>query len=239
MLSTLEIRPPRRHFSIFFVLIAHFSKNISLYTIGPACNHDIHIIPNGQEHPMNSGDIRVGENIKEIRETMGLSLHDLAAKTGFSTALLSQIENHLISPPLGAIMNIARAMNIEIGRLFNQQHRAPFTIVRKNERQETSRVASKEGVRYGYAYESLAPEKVNRKMEPFLVTLEPASKKGVPYNHDGEEFLFVLEGRVEIQFGDFSDILEPGDSIYYDSTVPHRVSCVDDVPAQIIAVIHA
>ncbi len=188
---------------------------------------------------MDNTDVKVGEKIKKYRESMNMSLADLSEKTGFSPAFLSQLENHLISPPLGALMKIARAIGIEIGKLFNQKGTAPFTIVRKDERVATSRVASKEGVRYGYSYESLAPDKINRKMEPFLVTLEPASKKGVPYNHDGEEFLFVLEGRVEIQLGEHMDILEAGDSIYYDSNIDHRVSCADDRPAKIIAVIYA
>ncbi len=188
---------------------------------------------------MQTGEVKVGEKIKELRESRGLTLQEIADKTGFSTAYLSQIENHLISPPLGAIMKIANSLEIEIGRLFNQTNKAPFTIVRKDERMPTSRVASKEGVRYGYSYESLAPDKINRKMEPFLVSLEPDSKKGVPYNHEGEEFLFVLEGKVEIHLGAYTDTLEPGDSIYYDSTVPHRVSCAEDKPAKIIAVIHA
>jgi transcriptional regulator with XRE-family HTH domain len=187
---------------------------------------------------MASTDVKVGEKIKSYRESMGLSLGDMAEKTGFSTAFLSQLENHLISPPLGAIMKIARCLGIETGKLFDQKGKAPFTIVRKDERVETSRVASKEGVRYGYSYESLAPDKINRKMEPFLVTLEPVAKKGVPYNHEGEEFLFVLEGKVEIQLGEHTDILEPGDSIYYDSTLNHRVACADDRPAKIIAVIY-
>jgi quercetin dioxygenase-like cupin family protein len=187
---------------------------------------------------MFENEVKVGEKIKQFREAGGMGLQNLSDATGFSTAYLSQIENHLISPPLGALMKIARALNIEIGKLFNQKNKAPFTIVRRDEREPTSRVASKEGVRYGYSYESLAPDKINRSMEPFLVTLEPTSKKGAPYNHDGEEFLFVLEGKVEVQLGNYTDILEPGDSIYYDSQVPHRVSCVEDAPARIIAVIH-
>ncbi len=188
---------------------------------------------------MDYGEIKVGEKIKELRESLNLSLKDIAEKTGFSTAYLSQVENHLISPPLGALIKIAHSLGIEIGRFFNQSGKAPFTIVRKDERQPTSRVSSKEGVRYGYSYESLAPDKVNRHMEPFLVTLEPAAKRSMPYNHEGEEFLFVLEGRVEIQLGEYTDILDPGDSIYYDSTVPHRVSCLDETPAKIVAVIYA
>jgi len=187
---------------------------------------------------MDNTEVKVGEKIKKYRESMNMSLADLSEKTGFSPAFLSQLENHLISPPLGALMKIARALDIEIGKLFGQKGSAPYTIVRKDERIPTSRVASKEGVRYGYSYESLAPDKINRKMEPFLVTLEPGSKKGVPYSHDGEEFLFVLEAKVEIQLGEHRDVLEVGDSIYYDSKLDHRVACADDNPARIVAVIH-
>jgi transcriptional regulator with XRE-family HTH domain len=188
---------------------------------------------------MAAEEVKVGEKIKATRELKGLTLKDISDRTGFSEAFLSQLENHLISPPLGAIIKIAHSLEVEIGTLFNQVGTAPFTIVRTHERKPTSRVASKEGVRYGYSYESLAPDKINRSMEPFLVTLEPASKKGVPYNHEGEEFIFVLDGRVEVQLGEFTDVLEPGDSIYYDSTTPHRVSCAGDAPAQILAVIYA
>jgi len=187
---------------------------------------------------MNNSEVKVGEKIKEIRAKQGFSLQDLSDRTGFSTAFLSQIENHLISPPLGAIIKISRAMDIEIGRFLDQTGKSPFTIVRKDEHHSISRVASKEGVRYGYSYESLAPDKINRNMEPFIVTLEPASQKGAAYNHEGEEFLYVLEGKIEVQLGDHSDILEPGDSVYYDSTINHKVSCADNKPARIIAVIY-
>jgi transcriptional regulator with XRE-family HTH domain len=188
---------------------------------------------------MAAEEVKVGEKIKATREAKGLALKDIADRTGFSTAFLSQLENHLISPPLGAIIKIAHSLDVEIGTLFNQVGTAPFTIVRKHERTPTSRVASKEGVRYGYSYESLAPDKINRRMEPFLVTLEPVSKQGVPYNHEGEEFLFVLEGKIEVRLGEYTDTLEPGDSIYYDSTTPHKVACAGDEPARILAVIFA
>jgi transcriptional regulator with XRE-family HTH domain len=183
-------------------------------------------------------EIKVGEKIKEFREAKGMSLTELAEKTGFSSAFISQIENHLISPPLGALIKISHALNLEMGRFFGQTTQAPFTIVRSSERQLTSRVASKEGVRYGYTYESLAPEKVNRHMEPFIVTLEPVTA-GQPYSHEGEEFIYVLEGEVKIQLADYSDILYPGDCIYYDSIVPHRVDTATDSPAKILAVIYS
>lgn len=77
-------------------------------------------------------------------------------------------------------------------------------------------------------------------MEPFLVTLNPVSGEDAESNqHIGEEFIFVLEGQVKISLLDHEDILHPGDSIYYDSNVPHIISCHGNQPATILAVIYA
>jgi len=75
-------------------------------------------------------------------------------------------------------------------------------------------------------------------MEPFLVTLEPATIKSTKTStHEGEEFIFVLEGEMEVTLGNHTDILHPGDSIYYDSTIPHRVQCRKDKETKILAVL--
>ena len=183
--------------------------------------------------------LKVGEKIKQIREEQGLSLQQLADRSGFSSALLSQIENHMVSPPLGTLIKISKALEVEIGVFFQEMHDVPFTIVRRDERKAMSRVASKQGVRYGYSYEALAFDKKGRHMEPFLVTLEPETKKDRhAYNHDGEEFIFVLEGRMKVDLGDHTDVLEPGDSIYFDSTISHRVQCLDDKETRILACIY-
>ncbi|MDW7710146.1 MAG: cupin domain-containing protein [Deferrisomatales bacterium] len=182
--------------------------------------------------------IRVGERIKEVREQTGLSLQQLAERTGYSSALMNQIENHLMSPPLGALGKIAQALGVRIGDLWGEKAGEPYAIVRKGERRRVSRFASKEGVAYGYVYESLGSGKKARHVEPFLITLEPPTVKELqPSVHEGEEFLFVLSGRMEVRLGGHQDILEPGDSILYDASVPHRVSCHGGEPAQVLAVI--
>jgi len=184
-------------------------------------------------------EIRVGEKIKIMREQKGLSLKDVADMTGFSTALLSQMENHLVSPSLGTIIKLARAFGVRVGDFLGETQGEPFTIVRKDERKKISRFASKEGVKYGYAYESLGFDKKDRHMEPFIVTLEPATVKASKTSvHDGEEFIFVLEGEMEVILGNHTDVLYPGDSIYYDSTIPHRVQCHQDRVARILAVLY-
>jgi transcriptional regulator with XRE-family HTH domain len=183
-------------------------------------------------------EIKVGERIRALREQKGLSLQEMAERTGYSSALLSQIENHLISPPLGAMIKIAKALAVKVGAFFGEDPREPFTIVRKNERRLASRFASKEGVSYGYSYESLGFDKKDRQMEPFLVTLEPALIKSEKLSaHEGEEFIFILEGEMEAILGDHKDVLYPGDCIYYDSSIPHKVQCHRETPAKILAVI--
>jgi len=184
-------------------------------------------------------DLKVGEKIKLLREKKKLSLPDLAQKSGFSSAVLSQIENHMISPPLGTIIKLAKALEVEPGYFFKEKPKSPYVIVRKDERASVSRVASKDGVSYGYSYESLGADKKDRKMEPFIVTLDPETvKKTGQSAHDGEEFIFVLEGEMEVTLGDHSDVLAPGDSIYYSSTIPHRVAAKGGTPTKILAVLY-
>jgi transcriptional regulator with XRE-family HTH domain len=185
-------------------------------------------------------EIRVGEKVKTLREQKGLSLKDLADLTGFSTALLSQMENHLVSPSLGTLIKLAKALEVKVGDFLGETEGEPFAIVRKDERKTVSRFASKEGVKYGYFYEALGFEKKNRHMEPFIVTLEPATVKTSKTSvHDGEEFIFVLEGAMEVILGSHTDVLYPGDSIYYDSNIPHRVQCHQDRVTRILAVLYA
>jgi transcriptional regulator with XRE-family HTH domain len=185
-------------------------------------------------------EVRVGEKIKALREKKGLSLKELADLTGFSTALLSQMENHLVSPSLGTIIKMARALSVRVGDFLGETEGEPYAIVRKEERKKVSRFASKDGVKYGYSYESLGFEKKDRHMEPFIVTLEPATVKTAKTSvHEGEEFIFVLEGEMEVILGNHTDILYTGDSIYYDSTIPHRVQCHQDKITRILAVLYA
>ena len=192
------------------------------------------------EEEKGSEELRVGEKIRELREKKGLSLQDMANRTGYTSALLSQVENHFISPPLGALIKIAKALEVKVGTFFGEEPRASCAIVRRDERKHISRFASKEGVSYGYSYESLGFDKKDRQMEPFLVTLEPATVKSEKLStHDGEEFIFVLEGEMEAILGGHKDVLHAGDSIYYDSTIPHKVQCHRDIPTKILAVIWA
>lgn len=191
------------------------------------------------EEKKETKEIPVGEKIKILREQKGLLLKDVADRTGFSTALISQMENHLVSPSLGTLIKLAKALDVKVGDFFGISHDDPYTIVRKDEQKTVSRFASKEGVKYGYSYGSLGFDLKNRHMEPFIVTLEPATiKTSKTSTHEGEEFIYVLEGEMEVILGNHRDVLYPGDSIYYDSTIPHRVQCHQQRNTKILAVLY-
>jgi len=183
--------------------------------------------------------LSVGDKIKRLREKKKMSLQDLAAGTGFSSAILSEIENRFDSPSLGALIEISKALDVEVGYFFKKNPSKRFSIVRKDKRMTTSRFALKSGVKYGYSYESLGQDKKNRHMEPFIVTLEPTTLKNEkPSKHAGEEFIFVLEGEMEVILEDHRDILYPGDSIYYDSQIEHLVKCHKGKTTKILAVLN-
>ncbi|UCF30441.1 MAG: cupin domain-containing protein [bacterium] len=189
---------------------------------------------------MTGRPIDVGKRIKELREDRGLSLQDLGERTGYSSALLSQFENHLVSPPLGALVKLAQALDTQVGDFFGDSPDHPFTIVRSDEREVVSRVASRSGVNLGYAYESLGFGMRDRSMEPFVVTLEPVAIREKHLSvHEGEEFIYVLEGRMSVRLEEHTDVLEAGDSIYFRCTTPHHITCEGNEPAKILAVIFA
>ncbi len=183
--------------------------------------------------------VKVGERVRRVRESRGLNLQDISLRTDIDVSMLKQIEEGALAPPLGTIIKLAKALEMKIGYFISGEEDRAYTIVRQDDRKVVSRYDSKRAQYYGYEYESLAPHKKDRHMEPFLVTLEPAETEEERSAHDGQEFIFVLEGNMEVRLGEEIHILEPGDTIYYDSTVPHLVKCHGNKTTKILAVLYA
>ena len=181
----------------------------------------------------------MGGRIKKARESRGLSIFDVYLRTDIDVDTLSQIEEGTLTPPLGTVIKLAKALDLKMGYFISGGEEKSYTIVRRDDREKASRFDSKKEEQYGYGYESLAPRKTNRQMEPFLVTLEPSDTEEQRSSHDGQEFIFVLTGKMEVRLGEEIHILEPGDSIYYDSTVPHLVKCHNKEVTKILAVLYA
>jgi len=192
----------------------------------------------GQEAPQEDLAVDVGERVKRVREKRSLSLLDISRRTGIDVSLLSEIEEGQSAPPLGTVIKLAKALEMKMGYFISGDELKPFTIVHRGDRKVVSRYDSKRDKHYGYGYESLAPYKKDRHMEPFLVTLQPATTEEERSAHDGQEFIFVLTGSMEVRLGEEIHVLEPGDAIYYDSTVPHLVKCHGQEATRILAVLY-
>ncbi len=165
----------------------------------------------------------VGDKIKILRVEKGLSLEDLSNMTGFDVELLSNIEKQEVQPQLGTIIKLSKALDSAFGRVLSGVGSQLYSITRKDEQKSISRSTSGKSKKQLYAYKSLAPEVKGRHMEALIVQLEenPDVERSV---HDGEEFIYVLEGTVELSIADDTFELTPGDSVYYLSTTPHLIA---------------
>jgi transcriptional regulator with XRE-family HTH domain len=179
----------------------------------------------------------LGGRIRRVREMRGLTARDLSTRTGIDIDTLERTESGEMMPALGQLVRLGKALDMKMGHFISPGIEKPITVVRKGEQRPISRYGETKSMEYGYFYESLAAEKADRLMEPFIVTLVPTDAEELS-SHAGQEFLYVLEGEMKVQVGDRVDFLKPGDAVYYDSNQPHLVKCVGTNPTKILAVLY-
>jgi transcriptional regulator with XRE-family HTH domain len=183
----------------------------------------------------------ITKKLKTIRLSKQLTLDKLSKLSGLTKGYLSQIENSTQPPPIYTLSRIANALQIDIAELFvRTQEPIPYqkmTISRHDKRKPMDRV----GTRHGYIYEDLALQKKGKNMEPFLVTVGFERKVDISkdFCHEGEEFLYVIEGRMEFFYDGESYILEEGDSVYFDADVPHSGKSLGDKKVKALIVIYS
>jgi transcriptional regulator with XRE-family HTH domain len=178
----------------------------------------------------------IGARIKNLRKEKGLSLDELSKLTGFEVELLDRIEKDEVQPQLGTVIKLSKALDSAFGRIVSGVGDKIYSITRKNDRKVISRSTSHKGQRKAYTYMSLAPEVKGRHMEALLVQLEEDPEEEISV-HEGEEFIFALDGVVKMKIGQDAFELEPGDSVYYLSTTPHHISAKSG-KATILAVLY-
>jgi transcriptional regulator with XRE-family HTH domain len=185
-------------------------------------------------------NLLVGERIKKIREDKGITAGALAEKCGLSRALINQIEGNLISPPISTLLRIADVLETNISTLFQDEKLNQKTaVVRSHERLLSLRRQVSSNLKLGYTYETLAHSKAIKHMEPFLVTFEVKREDEiVRFSHNGEEFAFVLDGTLEFSNDEEIIVLEPGDSIYFESQYLHGFRAIGDKPAKAVVVVY-
>ena len=183
----------------------------------------------------------VGDSIRQIREFHKMSVEDLAERVGLDSALILKIEEEKVVPSLAPLIKIARALGVRLGTFLDDSDQLGPVVTRGENLSSGVRFTSQsENSRQHLNFFALAPDKANRHMEPFVVDIEPGQKSDYMLStHEGEEFIYVLDGQVEINYGKDVYVLEKGDSIYMDSIVSHNVHAGNNQPARILAVVYA
>ena len=183
----------------------------------------------------------IGGKLTLVRESRKLSQDQLAERAGLKAEMVKEIESGALIPSLGPLIRIARALGVRLGTFLDDQENVGPVVVRAGEKRKVMHVSDKNHPGHSdLDFFSLAANKSGRHMEPFLIDIHPSSAQEIKMSaHEGEEFIFVFSGEVEITYGTDAHRLSAGDSIYYDSIVAHSVHCAGDRPAQILAVVYA
>lgn len=173
---------------------------------------------------------KIGQNIRNIRKQMGKTLTELAQQAEITKSTLSKIETGQISSPVSTLIRIAEAIGVSLAEFFQDSGNDPkYTLTRKGE----GKIITQDGSKFGYSYEGLALDMPNKSAEPFILTIQPGDPVG-EFQHGGQEFIYMLSGKIEFSIDDTVLKLSPGDSLYIDPSVPHKTKVISKSPAKFI-----
>jgi transcriptional regulator with XRE-family HTH domain len=168
----------------------------------------------------------IGEKIIALRALKNTEPTEFAKRAGLSLNQLDLIESGTSIPSLGVLIRISRALGIRLGTLLDDSEKEGPAVVRASDWQQGYSFSTHEDKnREHLTFYSMAPNKAGRHMDPFIVDIEPGENKQLPKSsHEGEEFLYVMEGKILVAYGTDVIELDKGDSIYLDSIVEHLVT---------------
>lgn len=182
----------------------------------------------------------VTEKIKILCADRNMSAEELAAGAGLTVEQVQRICESDRIPSLAALIKISRALGVRLGTFLDDSEESGPVLNRRNETQGPVTFTSHQTTSNSHMdFMSLAASKAGRNMEPFLIQIHAGSGKECCSTHEGEEFLYVLEGSIKVQYGSEQYVLQQGDSIYYDSIVDHLVTANDAAGAKILAVVYS
>jgi transcriptional regulator with XRE-family HTH domain len=169
----------------------------------------------------------VGSRVASLREARKVSLEQLAERTGFTVEFLRDLESDQVHPPLAVLLRVARSIGVRLGTFIDDRVSEDPYIVRLDQREEELTASRGKNHPTALRFHSLGKGKSDRHMEPFFVeVLAESANDDTESSHEGEEFLVVMSGSIEVRYGAQVHRLGAGDSIYYNSIVPHRVSAI-------------
>ncbi|MFI4911784.1 MAG: helix-turn-helix domain-containing protein [Sedimentisphaeraceae bacterium JB056] len=185
---------------------------------------------------------KLSQKLKQLREQKELTVQQLSERSGICEEQINSLEAGELACSLTPLLKIARGLGVRLGTFLDDQLQSGPIIKKKNSTGKMIRFAGDNKPSEGSELDflSLAAEKKDRHMEPFLIDVKPPkSDKFNLSSHEGEEFIYVLSGKIELSYGKDAHVLEAGDSIYYDSVVPHNLHSASDETAKILAVVYA
>lgn len=183
----------------------------------------------------------IGEKVKSLRTAKEISLEELADRTGLAVEQITRIEENIDIPSLAPLVKLARALGVRLGTFLDDQpDEAGPVVCRRGDADDTISFSNNAlDARQHLHYHSLSRSKTDRHMEPFIVDIDANGNNEFHLSaHEGEEFIMVLKGTLEINYGKYTYLLEEGDTIYYDSIIPHHVHAFEGQEARILAVIY-
>ncbi|TVQ70578.1 MAG: cupin domain-containing protein [Oceanospirillales bacterium] len=190
---------------------------------------------------LNSPKLRIeqyiGMKVKRTRVEQGLKIIDVARIAGLSQGMVSKIENAQVSTSLDTLGRLCDALGLTLATLFSDYDRPEggAQLTRAGEGMEVVR----QGTDKGHRYELLSYHRGKRKSyEPFLVTMDDASEVFPTFSHSGQEFLYILEGRIVYRHGNHLYEMGPGDSLSFEAEIPHGPEELIEVPIKMISVIN-
>jgi len=187
-----------------------------------------HVKKGGNSMPhMGANELKqlgIGKKIRALREGKGLMLDDLAARAGLTKVLLGQIEEDVVPPTVATLLNLSKLLDVSIDYFFTEdEHIGRVEVTRIDERLTVHHDDLPDAGQVTYNYESLAYRLAKKHMEPFYVEFDSTEEPSSPFTHDGEEFIFVMDGEIEVAINGDTFTLHKGDSIYFFANVPHTI----------------
>ena len=208
--------------STLLPLITQQAKQVAMRRLADAACY----IDGQADQPQRS----FGAVVRQLREARNWSMDELADKTGQTPDFIAQVETDLMSPPVGFILRMAQAMKVDPGTFLSKKEQAAIRDRRAQAYHQRTQ---------NYSYETLTPDAENSHLRAFMVTIEPyLAHKPVAYKHEGEEFIFVMSGDLELTLGAKMQKLKTGESVHFNSDVPHKLKSISNEPTQCLVVLY-
>ena len=183
----------------------------------------------------NQLEVAIGHQVRQFRQDLDMTVAEVAKLAGLSSGMLSKIENGMTSPSLATLRALSRALNVPVTSFFRKfEEQRDATYVKAGEGLPIER----RGTRAGHLYHLLGHSVGHRtSVEPYLITLTEKSEVFPLFQHSGTEFIYVLEGRVIYRHGSQTYDMGPGDSLFFDSDVPHGPEELVALPVRMLSLI--